>query len=117
MYWSLQILFGSIVCVLIWYGTRRLPVGIKALVRAAPVALTLAPGAVVSGHGVFFPPGVTLLVYSLVSGKPIAAAYFMVYSLLVLWGIAFVCLLLKYAFDLRYKAKTPETGPSKLTSE
>ncbi len=106
MFWSLQILVGSIVCVLVWYATRGLRlVGVKALVRAAPVALTLAPGIVVSGHGVFFPPGVALFIYALVSGKPVATADFMVYSFLVLWVIGFVCLLLKYAFDARYKPK------------
>jgi hypothetical protein len=51
MFWVLQIRVGSIVCMLVWYGTCPLrPVAAKALLRASPVVLTLAPGARVSGH-------------------------------------------------------------------
>lgn len=118
MLWMLQISVGSIVCVVVWYSTRRLrPIAAKALVRAGPVALTLAPGVIVSGHGVFFPPGVALLVHGLVSGDRIATADFVVYSFLVLWVIVFVCLLLKYAFDLRYRSEIEKTEPHKLTCQ
>ncbi len=47
MLWLLQIFVGSMVCVLVWHATHRVrPRVAKALVRAAPVALTLAPGVI-----------------------------------------------------------------------
>jgi hypothetical protein len=104
MFWMLQIFVGAIVCVLVWYATSRVrSIAAKALVRAVPVALTLAPGVII-GHGVFFPPGVTLLLYELVSGQRFGATSFVVYSFLALWVIVFVCLLAFDLFDLKYKA-------------